>query len=926
MVALEFCRFEVLWPTGGRGQLAVSGDSPLLGEWDPKQAVRLVPFQAARQIWSGDVLCAGIGGEFRFLVLHPDGDLMRWEPLFCNRQWPGESTSSRACIRATFGKAGMEVVELDIEEVVEPLGCDVHCSFLSWFVWMCSADEGSRSSHQSRQRSSHQPQLSQARQPLSGSQTTSRPALSTPPKDAKAAQERDVALGSSQGTPAKAMKPKSAPVETRLPLSSDVQITMSILQPSTVENAHLCKIEAGTNTAKASAQDALASSVRKASGSDVRTRPPLHAPGGETTELSNQASLGEASCLKNATHRAANKGLQTDQWSHLPSVGTWFQPKPCQLLPRTECTGLPAGTEMAFSSSKSLLLISAGSMECGIGDGSNSIIRNGKDPQPPSDEWHSSACVDSCMASNNDCNQHGLSYVAVRLWVSCETKPGEQICITGSDPTLGEWDLVRAKPLWTSDNLFPRWFSDVMLFEAPPQGCKAREVQYKFAVCSTGANTQEATEEEDVGFEDFNRTLLLPPGTGGVLLEPSHPLIFGSPDVPETKVVLFRGNLVQTAVKPADGSRKLAAGRSESAIRAGITPGPRLAQHACEDTYTCGVASVNEQHRSQLCRRGPTMMLEKASGEEDQNCLGMTYVPSLLQDLRSGHWGGSSADLLRDATRSKCIADADVLMDRKSSEFEAVKDGPLQGVRVSPGFCLSSARFCMVRFRVLCATGPGEAVYVVGDDLALGNWDPRLGVPLHSAVDCSSDWTSEDILLDLPHVGPQTRTLHYKFAVVKTAFCSEDWSEKDQVQFENLNQNRSLLISRNVVGNVLEPILPAQFGVSETGGLSGSFAPRKLAVAPPLPVFSEDRLLLSVDSAEKLAATDLETTTCFARQRSVAGGESMLNLVAAATKKNPSKIKSNQCSGFHRHRSVAAGESMLDLASAANNVPRYCVD
>jgi len=368
-------------------------------------------------------------------------------------------------------------------------------------------------------------------------------------------------------------------------------------------------------------------------------------------------------------------------------------------------------------------------------------------------------------------------------------------------------------------------------------------------------------EADEVGFEGFNRTLLLPGGSGGLLLEPWEPFVFGSaeprpfvPGLPRRPL----GSHLDSAAGPADLALELSrAAGSQRSYGSG-----------CDRPF----------------HRGPTMSLDEASGSPDRNSLGMFYVPPSHQHL----W------VQRESSGSSLISGSvsNIL------PAEPFRSGPQDAPACS--FQRSSARFCMVRFWVSCAVpGPGKQVSVVGDDLSLGSWDPRLAVPLQPLPSDRSQWVSEVVFFDLSRA-VQTRTVHFRFAVVSEQAESKDFLEAHQVRLEKLSQNRALVISQKFAGHLLEPTVPVRFG---DAGSRASFAPRRPSVESAFQAMLASswprRQSSSQEEEEDLSGTELQTGG-FARQRSCAGGESMLNLADAG-----------------RQRSIAGGESMLDLANAA---------
>lgn len=64
--------------------------------------------------------------------------------------------------------------------------------------------------------------------------------------------------------------------------------------------------------------------------------------------------------------------------------------------------------------------------------------------------------------------------MACRLEVTCYTKFGETVVVTGSDPSLGCWDLTRAVELKTDEEAFPVWSVSLNM---PPPG-----TEFKFVI------------------------------------------------------------------------------------------------------------------------------------------------------------------------------------------------------------------------------------------------------------------------------------------------------------------------------------------------------------------------------------------------------------------------------------------------------------
>lgn len=288
------------------------------------------------------------------------------------------------------------------------------------------------------------------------------------------------------------------------------------------------------------------------------------------------------------------------------------------------------------------------------------------------------------------------------------------------------------------------------------------------------------------------------------------------------------------------------------------------------------------------------MSLDEASGSPDRNSLGMCYVPPSHQHLWvQRETSGSSLGMNSEPSRS------------------GVQDVPTCSIQ------RSSARFCMLRFWVSCVNpGPGKRVSVVGDDLALGSWDPRLAVPLQVSPSDSSQWVSEVVFFDLSRA-VHSRTLHFRFAVVSENADSKDWLEAHQVRLEKLSQNRALVISQKLAGQLLEPTVPACFG---DAGSRASFAPRRPSVESAFQAMLASSWVRQVSSSQEedeLSGSELQTG--FTRQRSCAGGDSLLDLVDAGRRRTVAGGESMlDLANRARQRSVAGGESMLNLADVAS--------
>lgn len=480
--------------------------------------------------------------------------------------------------------------------------------------------------------------------------------------------------------------------------------------------------------------------------------------------------------------------------------------------------------------------------------------------------------------------EEGARYVAARLWVSCSTKAGTTLCVTGSDAVLGSWDLAFSKPLHTSARCFPHWVSDILLFEAPEEGEGPREVAFKFALLRPSAADE--TEEDSCELEDLDgrsRSLLISPGAVGVLLEPAQPFVFGvRTEAP------FDLQFVEDHGEGVNGSSGGVVRYSllrPSSCWLGVCSRVRLGARprGCWAALRGGFRGAPQEERppglaasgSKPISRGPSMMaLVQAGGaseDAEEGGLGLYAVPSLYEAVRP-----RGVTALRSDGEAEAVAAEDLQgMDRQESVQRAVSDGTLRVAADNGGcgFRRSAARFCIVRFWASCETAQaGEQLVVVGDDIAIGGWDPERGVPLRTSVQLFPRWISENVLIEVPIRGAESREIQYKLALVDSA------SRGSVVRFEPINGNRSLVLPRHAAGRILEPSLPADFGIVGDGG--GDFASPLCDESPDLGQMLETAMPVGrSSSAADLAG--LHGSRCsggFSRPRASGRGDSMQHL------------------------------------------------
>jgi len=89
------------------------------------------------------------------------------------------------------------------------------------------------------------------------------------------------------------------------------------------------------------------------------------------------------------------------------------------------------------------------------------------------------------MASTGTCS--------VTFKVEAETSFGEQLCIVGGDPSLGNWDPKHALPLTTTSQDYPCWSSQPVSLSIPEEG----SLEYKYVCKETDGNVRWEVEGEN---------------------------------------------------------------------------------------------------------------------------------------------------------------------------------------------------------------------------------------------------------------------------------------------------------------------------------------------------------------------------------------------------------------------------------------------
>lgn len=262
-------------------------------------------------------------------------------------------------------------------------------------------------------------------------------------------------------------------------------------------------------------------------------------------------------------------------------------------------------------------------------------------------------------------------------------------------------------------------------------------------------------------------------------------------------------------------------------------------------------------------RRTPSMMAAAADAEQGD----MYRVPSLL------HTVSKKPDLIipgtdidpselsdlwdRQVSTFSQMSD-DTSMLRQESVAHALTNGTL--LPEGSGFRRSTARFCIVRFWVKYEE-PDDRVLVAGDCQAL-----KQALVLQNSARYISDWISDDVLLEVPPKGTQPRCVKYRIGLAR--------GPKDsQPRFDC---ERSFSIHYANAGQLLQPSSPDEFGAEKPAWLEPRLTGCLLDAMQ-----DEVRPCGRTPSAAELAESAVEFGG-FARQRSVAGGDSMLDLTALA--------------------------------------------
>jgi len=110
-------RLEVVCETQLGQALALSGEDPSFGGWEPAKAVCFQTDDTLYPTWSVEIPIPPGGSCFK-LLLRSDNEEAVWEPIEDNRRWPSTGLSAGTLLRSKFGemKMSIEATTAQIEE------------------------------------------------------------------------------------------------------------------------------------------------------------------------------------------------------------------------------------------------------------------------------------------------------------------------------------------------------------------------------------------------------------------------------------------------------------------------------------------------------------------------------------------------------------------------------------------------------------------------------------------------------------------------------------------------------------------------------------------------------------------------------------------------------------------------------------------
>lgn len=101
-------RLEVNCETQLGQTLALSGEDPSLGEWEPSKASSFTTSEAQYPTWSIEIPVPIGGSSFKLLLRSDNGEVV-WEPLEGNRRWPSTGLCPGTLLRSKFGEMKMQI-------------------------------------------------------------------------------------------------------------------------------------------------------------------------------------------------------------------------------------------------------------------------------------------------------------------------------------------------------------------------------------------------------------------------------------------------------------------------------------------------------------------------------------------------------------------------------------------------------------------------------------------------------------------------------------------------------------------------------------------------------------------------------------------------------------------------------------------------
>jgi lysophospholipase L1-like esterase len=128
-----------------------------------------------------------------------------------------------------------------------------------------------------------------------------------------------------------------------------------------------------------------------------------------------------------------------------------------------------------------------------------------------------------------------------RFEISAYTQTGESICLVGSTPELGLWDIVKCVHLRTNGDRYPLWWTDEIDIEQPLSGDGER-VEYKYIRLDAKGNARwesllDTNRWIPIDPNDHSSTIIVDDGAFGYL----QPYPFGYLEKPTIKIPVNEG-------------------------------------------------------------------------------------------------------------------------------------------------------------------------------------------------------------------------------------------------------------------------------------------------------------------------------------------------------------------------------------------------